>query len=503
MPLVCIIPSIMNSPLATEIPVSAAALNRMGRTPEPFLLALDGKTGEAALLHCRETVRAIPQRRLVCRGDWQGHDVYIKLYFDGEKYWQAECQGLQALADNRIAAPTVLHSGTGDNGALHVIVLQTIQPALTLDAALEQANEGAARAALLQQAVVCIASHHAAGLQQRDIHLNNFLLSGGTLYTLDGGGIHNAGTENLPVQPSCDNLALFFAELYPDDDVLIETLLPVYLARRAWDSEALPVAIFYQRMQYFRDRRLRRFLKKVFRDCSAFKCDHSWRCYRVVDRSMASAEMLEFLSDPDASLQHAGTRYLKQGNTCTLWITPVDGRKLVIKRYNIKNLSHKLGRALRHTRAAVSWMNAHRLWMYGILTARPVALLEERFGPLRGRAWYISEFVAGDTAASLCAQSGVAEKQVATAVQQVTALLAQLALSRLSHGDMKATNFILSQQGAVVIDLDAMQRHKTVESFSRAQRRDLLRFMRNWDSCPETREMFIEMMHNSKLVKEA
>ena len=492
----------MNSLLPTEIPVSAVALSRMGRTPPPFLLALDGEAGIAALLRCHETVRAIPGRRLVCRGEWQGQDVYIKLYFDGVKYWQAECRGLQALANNNITAPAVLYSGTADNAALHVIVLGAIQPAVTLNAALSQAGGEAARTALLQEAVECIAGHHLAGLEQRDIHLNNFLLSGEQLYTLDGGGIHDAGVPDLSVQPSCDNLALFYAELYPDDDALIEKLLPVYLQRRAWDSEVLPLAMFYQRVQFFRDRRLRRFLKKVFRDSSAFQCEHSWRSYRVYDRSMASAEMLEFLADPDASLQHAGTRYLKQGNTCTLWTTPVDGRELVVKRYNIKGLSHRFGRALRRTRAAVSWMNAHRLWMYGILTARPVALLEERFGPLRGRAWYISEFVAGDTAASLCEQSTASDEHVAAAGQQVTALLAQLALSRLSHGDMKATNFILSPQGAVVIDLDAMQRHKTLESFTRAQRRDLLRFMRNWESCPETREMFTAMLHNSKLVNE-
>jgi tRNA A-37 threonylcarbamoyl transferase component Bud32 len=148
----------------------------------------------------------------------------------------------------------------------------------------------------------------------------------------------------------------------------------------------------------------------------------------------------------------------------------------------------------------VSWKNAHRLGMYGILTARPVALLEERFGPLRGRAWYISEFVAGDTAASLCKQTAADRQGLVNAVQQITGLLAQLALSRLGHGDMKATNFILSQQGAVVIDLDAMQKHAAPESFRRAQRRDLSRFMRNWDSCPEIKEMFSEMMRNRKLV---
>jgi len=63
------------------------------------------------------------------------------------------------------------------------------------------------------------------------------------------------------------------------------------------------------------------------------------------DRSMASAEMVEFLADPDASLQRADTQYLKQGNTCTLWVTRVDGRRLVVKCYNIKWLRHGLGRA--------------------------------------------------------------------------------------------------------------------------------------------------------------
>ena len=493
----------MNSPPLTDTPVSAAALVQMGRRPGPFVLALDGQVGESALLRCYEVVRAMPGKRLVCRGEWQGNDVFVKLYFGGDKYWRAECQGLQALSDNSITAPAVLHAGTADQGALHIILLEAIQPAVTLETAWAEAGDEAARITLLQQAVDCIASHHCAGLEQRDIHLNNFLLSGDCLYTLDGGGIHDAGVDELPVKRSRDNLALFFAQFYPDDDALIEAVLPVYLQRRSWNREVLPGAKLQERVHHFRRGRLRRFLKKIFRDCSAFKCEHSWRTFRVYDRSMASAEMVEFLADPDASLQHPDVRYLKQGNTCTLWTTRVDGRQLVVKRYNIKGLSHRFGRAFRNTRAAVSWMNAHRLWMYGILTARPVALVEERFGPVRGRAWYISEFVAGNDASSLCGQTTLDRAGQIRAGQQVTDLLAQLALSSLSHGDMKATNFILSQQGAVVIDLDAMQKHDAAESFRRAQRRDLMRFMRNWEDCPEIKAMFTEMMHNKNLVAES
>jgi tRNA A-37 threonylcarbamoyl transferase component Bud32 len=68
-----------------------------------------------------------------------------------------------------------------------------------LETALSQAHGEETRVALLQRAVACIASHHRAGLEQRDIHLNNFLLSGEHLYTLDGGGIRDSGSADLPV----------------------------------------------------------------------------------------------------------------------------------------------------------------------------------------------------------------------------------------------------------------------------------------------------------------
>jgi tRNA A-37 threonylcarbamoyl transferase component Bud32 len=214
---------------------------------------------------------------------------------------------------------------------------------------------------------------------------------------------------------------------------------------------------------------------------------------------MASREMVEFLDDPDASLQQPGARYLKQGNTCTLWQVQVDGRQLVVKRYNIKSLAHRFNRAFRQTRAAISWSNAHRLGMYGIPTARPVALVEERSGPLRGRAWFISEYVEGEAVTGLCTRQVADPDDRPLAVERVTAVLAQLAQCKLSHGDMKGSNFILSGQQAVVLDLDSMRQHVCRLAFRRSQRRDMRRFMRNWEACPEVAAMFAEQMRNRNL----
>ena len=473
----------------------------MGRQPGPFVLALDDQTGIEVHVSCDAVVRAIPAKRLVCRGEWQGRAVYIKVYMGTDKYWQLECRGLQVLNENGIAAPAVLHAGTADNGALHVIVLAAIEPAQTLAHAWEQARNEAARIKLLKLAVSTIARHHQAGLEQRDIHLNNFLLAAERLYTLDGGGIRPCGDAECSVRHSRDNLARFFAQFYPRFDDLVAVVLPDYVSQRSWSAGRLSHHELLQRVHYFRRRRQRHFLKKIFRDCSAFICKKSWRSFQVVDRELASPALLELLADPDASLQQAEARYLKQGNTCTLWSIAVGGKQLVVKRYNIKGLAHRISRALRRTRASTSWKNAHRLAMYGILGARPVALYERRFGPLRGKAWLISEYLGDNDILQLCEQPRPDNE--ATLISDTTALLAQLAQCRISHGDMKGSNYIQSPQGIAVIDLDAMCEHESDADFRRSQRRDLRRFMRNWRDCPDIEAQFRESMQHNNLVTES
>ena len=81
---------------------------------------------------------------------------------------------------------------------------------------------------------------------------------------------------------------------------------------------------------------------------------------------------------------------LKRGRTATLARVEVNGRQLVIKRYNIKGPVHALSRSWRPSRAWHSWLEGHRLNFLGIATPRPLALVEQRAGPLRGKARWVS-----------------------------------------------------------------------------------------------------------------
>ena len=232
-----------------------------------------------------------------------------------------------------------------------------------------------------------------------------------------------------------------------------------------------------------RCRRWKKYRNRIFQNDQEFvrRNDPGWLSVSLRDRE--SPAFTGLLADPDSSLGLPGSRLLKEGDTTTVWRTVVDGRPVVIKRYNLKGRFHRLRRALSRSRAATSWINAHRLLFHGMTTAPPLAMVEERMGPVRGRAWFISDYVAGETALQHMTRypSGDGAESSARALAE---MFRRLAECRISHGDMKGSNIILSGEGPVLIDLDAMVGHRTQVRFLRRQQRDLRRFMKNWRNLP-------------------
>jgi tRNA A-37 threonylcarbamoyl transferase component Bud32 len=171
---------------------------------------------------------------------------------------------------------------------------------------------------------------------------------------------------------------------------------------------------------------------------------------------------------------------LKNGNTCTVALTEMEGKKIVIKRYNIKSFWHGVSRAFRQTRAAISWANAHRLNILGIATAQPIALIEQRkLGFIKGKAYYLAEFIDAPNVDEYFAKTQ-SKTERAKAVKNIVTLFYRLYLLQISHGDMKATNIKMLDNKPVLIDLDSMRQHKTYFSSSVVHLKDLNRFMQNW-----------------------
>ena len=62
--------------------------------------------------------------------------------------------------------------------------------------------------------------------------------------------------------------------------------------------------------------------------------------------------------------------------------------------------------------------------LWGLPTPRPVALLENRFGCLRARAWYVSEYVPGEPLGAALAAAEPARR--AALLDRLCALLRDL-----------------------------------------------------------------------------
>ena len=459
----------------------------------PFTLRLSTVPGSAPL-RCFEIIRCLPGKRLACLAEWQGRTVFAKLFIDRRRakvHWQREKAGCHILFERGITAPLLVHSGQLEGEKGYVLLFEYILEGRSF---LEcwQTEFDAERLDLLLKLTDVLAGHHCQGIVQNDLHLDNFLCAQGRIYTLDGADIVSV-RKPLPKKTALKNLALLLAQLPTADEQSIDAIYRHYVAARSWggdtpgDRKRLHAYVAHKRKL-----RQRHLFKRVFRECRDFSCSGSWRTFMVYDKSYDSPALRTLLEDPDRAMESGEP--LKLGNSATVVRVTIDNRTLAIKRYNIKNRHHALQRAFRPTRAAVSWRNAHRLLFYGIATPRPIALIERRFGPIRSTAYFITEHIEGIDCRAFFNDGATDNRHRESIADQVAALLKKLYRHNISHGDLKATNFLIGEDAVFLIDLDAMKEYTLLFRFRRCRQRDMKRFFKNWESTPVVTDLFKRLL---------
>ena len=470
---------------AAGIPLlQTAELRHSGRGPAaPFQLRCE----DGAIVTVVRLLRVLPGKRIVGEAQWCGRRVLAKLFVakhGSSRHWERERQGIAALQAAGLATPEVMCAGRIAGGG-HFLLTEFLEGSLTLAerwSAVEALPAGDPPAlGILQPAFALLGRLHATGLIQTDLHLGNFLEHGDELFLIDGDGIVHAGKEQAAeqtagqttlAQQALDNLALLVAQLPLAWESCLDVLAAAYASeqdRLRPDRETL-----LQAVERARAHRLTHFLGKTLRDCSQFAVRSTTSLFSAVVRTEKDA-LAELLDYPDGAI--AQGVMLKDGNTCTVARIEAGGRALVVKRYNLKSFRHALSRFWRPSRAWHSWVAGHRLAFYGIATPAPLAMLEERVGPLRRRAFLVTEFCPGE---SLMQRLSPEREPDADEAAAILALFGALFRRRISHGDMKATNFIWNGERLAVIDLDAMVQHDSLAAFVRDWRRDRQRFLRNW-----------------------
>lgn len=472
-----------------------------GRSLEiPFRALLESDNRHIELI-CSRILRILPGKRLVCSGEYNGQDVVVKFFLDSKRakrHCAREEKGIRALKEAGLKTQPLLFKGLLKPGCEPVLVSKMIDRAIDLAEAWKQVKSDDRHSELLRQIVSIIADQHEAGLIHDDLHMGNFLLAGNDIYTIDGDAVNirHRGRALSEVK-SLANLGLFFAQIYPKFNHLVPDAFKVYLEKREWSRNAAIYSRLIKKIRHQHKKRKKKYLKKIYRECSAFICQKSWGRFLVYDRRYNTEKMVRFLTDPDDLIDM--NRLLKKGNTATVAMVEVDGQCLVVKRYNIKNAWHALRRCLRPSRAWNSWRNAHRLALLGISTPKPIALLEKRWGPFRFKAYFITEYVDGINVYHLLHSESKKEIKHEDLVKQFGNLLQKLSNALISHGDFKATNFIFSGGELIVTDLDAMYEHRFLTQFHRKFRKDCQRLMKNWENLPKIYEMFHNQLNRLEM----
>lgn len=463
-------------------------LKTAGRTPElPLSLELADAAGPAQL-QLLSLLRVLPGQRYVGAGVWRGRPVLAKLLVGSKaaRHFQRELKGVRLLAEQGLTTPLLLADGLQD-GEGGWLLFELLEGAQSLGDAWSQVEAlpplSDPQQQVLAEALEAIAQMHAKGLWQDDLHLDNLLRHQGHLYLIDGAGIcvEEAG-KPLSRQKVLENLGVFFAQLPKSFEPYIEELLVHYLLSNG--EHALPLEALLKQVERIRGWRLRDFMAKVGRECTLFSVQRGPFGLRAIRREEEAA-MLPVLANADGLL--AQGHLYKTGGAASVGRIEVDGRTLLLKRYNIKGFVHWLKRFWRPSRAWHAWREGNRLGFLAIATPKPLALLERRFCWLRSTAYLVTEHLPGPDLIEHFApyvESGAVPEAELAALEQ---LFAELIRERISHGDLKGYNLFWHEGRWALIDLDSMCQHATASGFASAYAKDRARFMRNW---PESSALY-------------
>ncbi len=165
----------------------------------------------------------------------------------------------------------------------------------------------------------------------------------------------------------------------------------------------------------------------------------------------------------------ATAEVIKDGNSATVFRLELGGELVVVKRYNVRSLGHRL-RAWFRPRSRRAWRNGHALRLLQIPTAEPLALLERHRGPFSAECHLLMRDLGVLDLATETRTSGWRPGRL----RQIVNLFQQLAAAGLSHGDAKATNFLVHNDRVHLIDLDSLRPCRTLAI-------DIHRFLGNFD----------------------
>jgi len=421
-----------------------------------------------------KVLRLVPSKRLVLEASTDSHHVVIKIFSPVKKGLQElnkEVRGHKLASDAEIKVPSLI-STSEDIAGCFAVIYKFVENAKSFT--LSDGHVLEERVVKLLELVLKL---HLYGIYQDDIHMDNVLMVNNELYLIDLGSVV-CEQKGMPLsqKASLENLAKLVAQFTVIEQDQFVKHLEIYYQGRNWLYNNNEHDIFMLLLNKAWNKRKNNYVHKCFRTCTMTIYRHSLAREYAFRTDFFNGFSVDIVNNIELLMSQG--EVLKAGNSATVVRIEDNGRQFVIKRYNVKGVWHFVRRCLRPSRALVSWRNANLLEFVGLSTPKAQGFIEKRVGWFRYTAYYICDYIQAEQLLAVYKRRQPSEVEL----KQINSIFLVLKKCRVSHGDLKASNLLIDNEGKVlIIDLDAMQEHKSFKSFQKAHNKDKKRFLRNWD----------------------
>ena len=431
-------------------------------------------------------MRDIPGRRKVYAGKWNGIDVIAKIFegrFSARRYVKRECSALKELLRRGIVTARPLFYGSCEGGKA-ALVIEKIGDGITAIDVFKDITDTADRNDFMLAVFKQLAQQHNRGILQDDLHLGNFLVLGRKFYPIDAGRMRFI-KQHPEKSKSLDQAAVLISSIGLDEAIDIEKLLYEYARTRGWTFNQNDFDSFKKKLFFYRNKAVANWVKKCLRTSKRnirFKGKGFRGVFKRIFLEGISADGFNTNID---RLMDTG-QILKRGNTCYVSRFNLIGSDIVVKRFNHKGFIHSLRNTIRRCRAKYCWIEANRLLVSGIATPAALGYFEKRRFGILWCSYYISQYIDGPSFYELLRDSNISRDLKAKAIGQAKWLLWQLKENMISHSDLKQSNILFDNNGAKIIDLEAIKAHKSGIACQRRLKKSIIRFYDDIEKIKET-----------------
>jgi tRNA A-37 threonylcarbamoyl transferase component Bud32 len=437
----------------------------------------------------QETLREVPTKRIVQKGRWKDNCVVIKRYLsDPKQDCIREWKKTKKLAETPgLNIPKPLFFGEDARGK-QLIVTRYVEKTVTLKHFFEHPHTLAERITVLRLFLKTLATCHNYGMYQNDLHFENFLWDGKSLFILDAGSFK---FKKAPLRFSLRiknlswvfaNISLFYnQDLWRSYEIYQESCYPNNL------TQALQ-----KQIPKTREKRLTKYLKKTTRSCSAFITENlENKKFFIRQRTLSESLQNAFKNNPDQLINEG--KIIKAGNTCTVSELTWKKKDYIIKRYNKRPFLYRLTHCFTKSRAKKTWSNGLTWSLFGLPTPQPLACLEEKQLGLIKRSFILMEKEPGLPLDEFVQKHKHEPATLVSLFENFYKIWKLIPLLRASQRDMKATNFIVSENTSIsFIDLDDLHFFSPSALYKKRREKDIKRFKQNWQKYPKVLEVFHE-----------